>query len=196
MILILDNGHGANTAGKASPDKRLREYAWARDMVKRIATKARALNIITEILVPEEQDIDLPTRAKRVNEICKRCGAANCILISIHNNAAGADGNWHEASGWSGWVSPQSSQRSRRLATLLYDHAETAGLKGNRSVPPQKYWVAGFYILQKTQCPAVLTENLFQDNRQDVEYLLSEQGKEAIADLHINAIKEYIKYYE
>ena len=40
--------------------------------------------------------------------------------------------------------------------------------------------------------PAVLTENLFQDNLADVEYLLSEAGKEAIAELHVEGIMKYI----
>jgi len=37
--------------------------------------------------------------------------------------------------------------------------------------------------------PAVLTENLFQDNRADVEFLSSQAGKEAVATLHFDAIK-------
>ena len=35
----------------------------------------------------------------------------------------------------------------------------------------------------------MLTENLFQDNLDDVEFLSSEKGKEAIATLHLDAIK-------
>ena len=30
LTVILDNGHGANTPGKCSPDKSLLEYKWAR----------------------------------------------------------------------------------------------------------------------------------------------------------------------
>lgn len=32
-LICLDNGHGAETLGKCSPDKRLREYAYAREIV-------------------------------------------------------------------------------------------------------------------------------------------------------------------
>ena len=45
--------------------------------------------------------------------------------------------------------------------------------QGSRAVPPCHYWTAGFYVLRKTVCPAVLTENLFQDNHADVELLSS-----------------------
>ena len=37
MKVILDNGHGRDTAGKRSPDGRLREYAYAREMARKIA---------------------------------------------------------------------------------------------------------------------------------------------------------------
>jgi N-acetylmuramoyl-L-alanine amidase len=47
-------------------------------------------------------------------------------------------------------------------------------------------------MLSDTSCPAVLTENLFQDNKEDVEYLLSDKGKLEIVDLHYEAIVNYI----
>ncbi len=50
----------------------------------------------------------------------------------------------------------------------------------------------GFYILKHTKCPAVLTENLFQDNKEDVEFLLSEEGKLAIVNLHVWGIMKYL----
>jgi N-acetylmuramoyl-L-alanine amidase len=46
-------------------------------------------------------------------------------------------------------------------------------------------------MCRDTRCPAVLTENLFQDNRQDVDFLLSPAGREAIIDLHFRAISAY-----
>ena len=39
LYVILDNGHGVNTPGKRSPDGKLREYAWAREIVKKIKNK-------------------------------------------------------------------------------------------------------------------------------------------------------------
>lgn len=51
------------------------------------------------------------------------------------------------------------------------------------------------YILKQTKSPTVLTENLFQDNKEDVEYLLSEKGKDTIVNLHVNGIINYIQEY-
>jgi N-acetylmuramoyl-L-alanine amidase len=43
-----------------------------------------------------------------------------------------------------------------------------------------------------TNCPAVLTENLFMDNKEDVQLLLSAEGKNKIVNLHIKGILEYL----
>ena len=32
-------------------------------------------------------------------------------------------------------------------------------------------WEENFYILSKTQCPAVLTENFFMDNKEDLSLI-------------------------
>ena len=195
IYLLLDAGHGDPplTGGKCSPDGRLKEYTWAREMVQRIAIKARAAGIPTEIITPETKDIALNVRTSRVNALCRKYGIKNCVLISVHINAAGADGKWHDATGFSAWVAPKSSANSKRLAAILWEHANATGLRGNRAVQAGKYWSGNFAIVRDTLCPAVLTENLFMDNRAEADYLLSEAGKEAIANLHISAIKQYIQ---
>lgn len=70
--------------------------------------------------------------------------------------------------------------------------AEKLGLKGNRSVPKEKYWTQNLAMCRDTNCPAVLTENLFQDNKDDVEFLLSDKGKQTIVDIHYNGIINYL----
>ena len=53
-------------------------------------------------------------------------------------------------------------------------------------------WEEGFYILRKSCCPAVLTENFFMDNPQDLDYLQTRSGKQAIVDTHVEGITEYL----
>lgn len=192
MIILIDNGHGVETPGKRSPDGRLREYAWAREIARRIAIALQREGIDARLLVPETTDIPLSVRTRRVNEVCKAEGARNVCLVSIHNNAAGADGRWHDARGFAVYVSNNAGQGSRRLAAEFYAGAKARGLTGNRATPPQGFWQASLAMCRDTKCAAVLTENLFQDNREDVAYLLSSEGKTAIADLHVNAISNYI----
>ncbi len=193
IYLLIDNGHGIGTLGKCSPDGRLREYAWTREVAQMLAIQLRSHGIEAQLLVTEVEDVPLIERVRRVNAACDKYGADNCLLVSLHNNGAGADGQWHNASGWSVFVSPRASQASRALAQSLYAAADKRGLRGNRYVPQCRYWEANYYILRKTKCPAVLTENLFQDNRDDVDYLLSEEGKRMIVAAHVEGILNYLK---
>ena len=55
---------------------------------------------------------------------------------------------------------------------------------------------AGFYILKHTKMPTVLTESLFQDNKDEVDFLLSEEGKQAITNLHVQGIIKYLSNNE
>lgn len=191
--ILVDNGHGNNTPGKCSPDKSLLEYAYTREIAVRVVDKLKELGYDAERITPETKDISLSERCRRINAWCSKLGAKNCLSVSIHCNAAGADGKWHSASGWSVFVSKNASSNSKKLAQLLYAEAEKNGLKGNRSVPEERYWVQSLAMCRDTKCPAVLTENMFQDNEEDVKLLLSEDGKQRIVDVHVNGIINYIK---
>lgn len=193
--VLIDNGHGENTPGKCSPDKRLREYAYAREIARRVEKCLRCKSYEAQRIVEEETDVPLSERCKRVNDICKQVGTKNVLLVSIHNNAAGGDGKWHEARGFSAHVGLNASSKSKMLAQYLWNEAIQQGLKGNRSVPAAPYIAQNLAICRDTACPAVLTENLFQDNKEDVELLLSEEGKEKVTATHVNAIVNFIKDY-
>lgn len=193
MIVLIDNGHGANTPGKCSPDRQIREYSYTRELASLLEQALKEKGITAIRLTPEEEDISLSTRVSRVNTICKEFGSQNCCLVSIHLDAAPPDdGKWHNARGFSVRVAKNASQKSKKFAKLLYEQAEALKLQGNRSVPPEKYWVQNLAICRDTNCAAVLTENLFQDNKEDVAFLLSKEGKDAIVQLHLNGIINYI----
>lgn len=197
MKILIDNGHGVETTGKRSPDGRLREYRYCREIAAALRARLLAAGFDAELIVPEEKDIPLNSgrdnRVARANKICGALGAGNCLLVSIHCNAAPPNnGQWHAARGWGVYVSQNASSNSKRLAGLLADAAAAQGLQVRKPAPAQKYWVQSLAICRETLCPAVLTENLFQDNRQDVDYLLSEAGRAAIIQLHYDAITKYI----
>lgn len=190
MKVLIDNGHGSNTPGKRSPDGRLREYAYTREIASRLEMELRKNGIDAERIVKEKIDVPLAERCRRVNEY----KASEAILVSIHCNAAGNGSDWMSARGWEAWTSVGKT-KADKLATCLYEDAEHClpGMKIRKDMTdgdPDKE--SGFYILKHTKCPAVLTENLFQDNREDVEFLLSEEGKRAIISLHVWGIMKYL----
>lgn len=193
-IVILGTAHGSNVPGKCSPDGKFREYKFSREVIAILKPRleAHGLTVFVDIPsdeVPQPQDTELSLRCRYVNGICAKFGKENCVYVSIHVNAAGSDGKWHDARGFAVYVARSCSAASKRLAKTFCDIAISRGLRGNRSVPSEHYWQANYYVLRNTACPAVLTENLFQDNRDDVEFLSSQAGKEAIATLHLDAIK-------
>lgn len=195
LLVIIDNGHGNNTPGKCSPDKSLYEWKWCREVAHMLYNELTKAGISASLVVTEDTDIPLSTRVKRINSLydsAKKSGK-EAVMISIHINAAGADGKWHTASGWSCWIAENASDKSKLLAKLLYEEASSCGLKGNRSVPREKYWVSNFYITKNSKCPAVLTENMFQDNKDDAKFLLSDKGKKIITEVHKNAILAYAR---
>lgn len=193
MKILLDNGHGEDTAGKRSPDGVFREYKFAREIAKDIETELKNKGYDVERIVPEERDISLTERVKRVNDICNQVGASNVILISIHCNAA-SNGKWSSARGWSAYTS-KGETKSDELATMLYIEAahnfsgQTLRKDFSDGDPD---WEESFTILQKTKCPAVLTENFFMDNKLDVAYLLSLEGRTQIVKTHVDALIKYI----
>ena len=190
MKVLIDNGHGSNTPGKRSPDGQLREYAYTREIAERLVMELRKNGIDAERIVKEEIDVPLAERCRRANEY----KASEAVLVSIHCNAAGNGSDWMSARGWEAWTSVGKT-KADKLATCLYENAEHClpGMKIRKDMTDgDQDKENGFYILKHTKCPAVLTENLFQDNKEDVEFLLSEEGKLAIMNLHVWGIMKYL----
>lgn len=192
MKVLIDNGHGFNTPGKHSPDGKLKEWVYTREIADLVLTGLRKRGIDAERIVPEEIDIPLSERCRRANDIYRETGK-QAILVSIHCNAAGSGAGWMNARGWSVFVSPNASANSRRLATCLGRSAECCGVAIRKQVPNLMYWTQNLAMCRDTNCPAVLTENFFQDNREDVEFLLSSAGKQTVARIHVEGIEAYVK---
>ena len=194
MKILLDNGHGFDTPGKRSPDGHFREYAYNRYLAFIIRERLLALGLDAQLVVPEREDISLKERCRRVNAICRQLGNDLVILLSIHVNAAGNGQNWLDARGWSCFTT-RGKTKADALATCLYEAAKNhlPGMKirtdfsdGDPDIEKD------FYIIRHSSCPAVLTENLFMDNRQDVAFLESEEGAKAIVNLHVDGILQYL----
>lgn len=195
MKILIDNGHGLPMKGKHSPDKSLLEYKYCREIAREVVGRLKSEGYDAELLVTEDADVPLDRRCARANAWCARLGPRNVCLVSIHNNAAPpADNRWHAARGWEAWTSKGQTQGDK-LADCLYDAAQEHLPSGFRirtdMTDGDRDKESNFTILHGSRCPACLTENLFQDNREDVAFLLSREGREAIIRLHVDGIKAY-----
>lgn len=197
ILVLLANCHGKNTRGKRSPDGRLREYAWGREINKRITEELYKYGIKTVIINPEENEVKLSVQAARANNLYhqNKNKYDDIILVSPHINASAGDG-WTDARGFCCFVYNKASSKSRKLARIISDIAyDEYNLKGNRWVPEARYFEANYAILRDTCMPAILTECGFQTNHNDVDFLLSEEGKKTYTLLHVKSILNYMNFY-
>lgn len=192
MRVILDNGHGDNTAGKRSPKGMLTEpervaffeYEFNRDIVHRIAQILDEEKIRYDILVPEDHDVSLRSRVDRANDIYNM--HKDAFLISVHANAGGG-------TGWEVFTSVGQT-KSDEIATVFCEVAAKSFPEfrmrfDNVDGDPDKE--SQFYILRNTRCPAILTENFFMDHKKDLGLLITDEFRQRIAEMHVVAIKEY-----
>ena len=190
MIVLLDNGHGGlingeyQTSGKRSPiwqdGSQLFEGEFNRSIVARIIESLTALQMPYINIVPETRDVTLSTRIKRANDVTNK----SCFYLSVHSNAGGGKG-------FEVFTSPGETT-SDKIASIF-------GEEFNKTFPNRKLRAdysdgdldkeSSFAVIKKTRMPAVLTENFFMDNEEECKKLLmTRQGRDLIADFHVNAI--------
>lgn len=210
MVILIDAGHGVQTLGKYSPllkgsgldisdefvsNGRFREWKYNRVIAKMIVEKLKSMDYDARLVTPEDEDISLSERIRRINTVCNKEGASNVLLISVHSNACGVGSEWMNAFGWEAYTT-RGVTISDKLADCLYKRADS-NIKGRKI---REDWSdkdrdkeADFYIIKKAKCAAVLTENFFYDNKDDLKYLTSDEGVHAVVRLHIEGILDFIK---
>lgn len=194
-IVILDPGHGEDVAGKRSPDGKLREYKWARDTMAMLVDKFKAIGVQTyDTTQGSEYEPGLSVRTIRANTIAKTYKTKTCVFVSIHCNAAGHGKEWMNARGWCCFTT-RGKTKSDKLADCIYAEAEKTfeGMKIRKDMSDgDADHEANFYVIKHTTMPAVLVENFFQDNKEDFEFLMSEEGHVKCADVMFNGVCKYL----
>ena len=195
-IVCMDSGHGKDTPGKCSPDKSILEWEWTREIKYRIISELENQKICRCFDVnPEDTEPGLSVRANRANNAWKDNNKKG-IFVSIHINAAGNNGQWTNAKYWSIWTSKGKTEADN-LATYIWNSVNSimnpiGRTMGKDMSDGDPDYESNFTVLTKTSMPAVLIENFFMDNKENVVFLMSEEGKELIIKGIINGIKNYL----
>lgn len=212
MVILIDAGHGADTKGKQSPKlddsidvwdifkegDRFKEWKFTRIVAHDIVDKLVSYGYDARMLVEETKDIALKQRVDRVNKVCSRVGAKNVILVSVHANAVGDSSKWMTGRGWEAYTT-KGKTKSDDLAECLYKRAEKnfEGMKIRKDTTDgDSDKEANYYIILHSNCPAVLTENFFYDNKEDLKYMVSEEGVHEIVRTHVEGIIDYLNKVE
>lgn len=183
MKIVLDAGHGYNTAGKKSPDG-LKEY----EINRAISSYAKVFLIgYSDVQVffthNDKNDVPLKTRTDYANSIKADC------FISIHANAAGNGKDWNSAEGIETYVYPSASSKAKSLAEKVQTNMIVAtGLK-NRGVK-----TANFHVLRETKMASILVECGFMTNKQEAKLLHSETYRKACGEAIAKGIVEEYKF--
>ena len=189
ITVILDNGHGMeckNGSPRWPDGSQLMEWEFTRDIVRRISFMLTKSNIKNVTLVTEKHDISLQERVKRANKIYKDTGK-RCFGISVHGNAGGG-------TGFEVWT-PVGKTKSDDIATVIWNEMKSEFPSKKMRVDTSDGDVdkeKNFTILHGTKCPFVLTENFFMDNFDDCKVMMSDAGRQKIANAHVRAIKKIL----
>lgn len=196
LIVLLDPAHGADVLGKSSPDGTHREYLWSR---KRVAN-------LKVLLTHEGFEVFETTTSQNEPGLTRRKNYANQIrrgqqklLLSLHNNAKGKDGRWHDASGVAVYTT-KGITKSDRCAKILLDQFS----KDFPELRIRKYSVSeldgdfeeNFTVLTGSDYMACLIEWLFQDNKADVERLKDAEFNSRFETSLVKAIINIDSYFD
>jgi N-acetylmuramoyl-L-alanine amidase len=178
MHILFDNGHGGInpstgkyvTKGKRSPKwsdgTQLFEGVFNRSIVEKLSKLCSDYNITSTILVDTWEDTSLSERVKMVNEIYSEVN--DTILISIHANAFRDS----SANGFEIFTS-RGKTKSDYIAKIIHiEYIDVVTEIRDRGIKE-----AGFYILKRTHCPAVLIECGFMTNFEECQFLMNEEDR-------------------
>lgn len=169
--IFIDPGHGGRDPGATGNG--LKE----KDLTLLIATKianklAKYTDISTKLSRTTDTTRSLNDRTKMANN-----WQAD-YLLSIHINAGGGTG--YEDYTYNGPTNTNTQILRNTIHTEITKQIPTVRNRGKKT--------ANFHMLRESNMPAILTENLFLDNKSDAALLAKDSFLEKIAQGHTNGI--------
>lgn len=165
--VLIDLGHGGEDLGG-----KINDYV-EKDIVTKIGTKIEQLNTNSDIEIhftrTEDKQLSLASRVDLIKSLHPD------LLISLHTNA-------HKDTNKSG-IECYVSENETKDALKSYDMAHNliAEFENKMSLRSQGVKKAPYFILKKSEVPAMLVELGYLSNKNDADYLTTAEGQEMIA---------------
>jgi N-acetylmuramoyl-L-alanine amidase len=177
MRIMLDAGHGYNTAGKRSPNG-MREYEFSR----KVALFAKNLleayeNVTVYFAHSDKMDVPLTNRTNAANNLKVNA------YVSIHANAYGE--TWNDAGGIETYTYTSKPKEATELAQKVQKYLITLTDLRNRGVK-----TANFHVLRETKMTAILVECGFMTNQKEASLMLTEDFQKKCAEAIVKGIAE------
>ena len=195
MNIILTPAIPGGYQYRQSPNKNLDELTYLNRMTDDIILRLREsvkdtpFITITKLAGPMDQILSELQTLTRTTPPTSNC------LIAVGLNSTRMDGHYQAGKGWRVISNPESNQSSTLATALATAAMQTLGHRAtsNQDTATSLAHLNQTPILTAAAIPAVLTLNLYQDNRQDAAYLLSSAGRQTIIDLHVKGISAYLE---
>lgn len=187
-VVVLDAGHGGKDPGKVSSGGAL-EKDINLDIALRLKNLLEQNGIVVVMTREEDKDLASENASNRKNEDLKArvkliSETAPDVFVSIHQNSypeEDVDGaQTFYASG---------SEAGKQLATVIQKNLKKEIRDDNHRVAKAN---KEYYLLKKTDCPAVIVECGFLSNPREASLLVSEEYQEKLAFAIHLGIMEYI----
>src|SRR2546428_2776034 len=163
LTVVIDAGHGGHDRG-GIPGQRIAE----KDMTLDVAQRLRSVLAATgyRVVMTRDSDVFVPlaTRVAIANSY------RNAIFVCIHFNAT-------QRSGAGGIETYFYSRDSLQLASAIHSYVAGGAPSSNRGVRRR-----GFYVLRKTNIPAVLVECGFLTNPTEAAYAQTASYRQKLAE--------------
>ena len=184
MIKIsIDDGHGAETAGKRTPKFAdgtiMKENEFNKIVAGYLEVALKRCGFAVVQTSPENNDVPLSVRAKRANH------ANSDLHISVHANAAGT--GWNNANGIETFVCDMGDKKTVQAAKYIQKEMVQATGLHDRGVKENP----NLYILNSTKMPAVLVECGFMTNKKEAKLLRSDSYRRTIAEAICKGVCAY-----
>jgi N-acetylmuramoyl-L-alanine amidase len=164
--VVIDAGHGGHDLGATHDD--VLEKSIVAEVTKKIQSMNTDADIKIHITRTDDNYLTLQERTDFINKIKPD------LVISLHTNS----NKNTTTKGIETFYSEKSTMalQSQELATKLSEEFSKNIPLNNRGVKKAPFW-----ILTKSEVPAVIVEMGFISNRRDKDYLTNEDGQARIA---------------
>src|SRR5881398_3025964 len=162
-IVVIDAGHGGFDRG-GIPGQKIPEKEMTLDVARRLKSVLTANGYRVVMTRDSDVFVSLPTRVAIANSY------RNAIFVCIHFNAT-------QRSGAGRIETYFYSRDSLQLASAIHSYVAGGAPSSNRGVRRR-----GFYVLRKTNIPAVLVECGFLTNPTEAAYAGSASYRQKLAE--------------
>lgn len=189
--VAISDGHELTTAGKRTPPiveiggRVIHENEFNKAVALKLERELKRCGIETINVSATDND----TLDDRVN----RANAADAdIFVAIHYNAYDGKFDDYDPEGLSIHIYGTGGE-AEKLAKSVHKYLIQGTNQIDRGIK-----VNNFYVLRKTNMPAILTENGFMDNKKEALLMIDEEFQEEVATEHAKGICDYfnIPYIE